>query len=118
MATVGIVPLGMLAVGFALQWHKQWNDLLPYLVPVAVIQLAILPLALWGLFQVFGLSGPQTYQSMILQAAMPSMLFGFLFCEKYKLDTTAYTAAFSFTTVLSIATTPLWLNLIQRGVLS
>ncbi|NNF95659.1 MAG: hypothetical protein HKM94_01870 [Halobacteria archaeon] len=118
MATVGIVPLGMLAMGFALQWHKQWNDMLPYLVPVAVIQLVILPLALWGLFHVFGLSGPQTYQSMILQAAMPSMLFGFLFCEKYKLDMAAYTAAFSFTTVVSIATTPLWLSLIQRGVLS
>ena len=118
MAAVGIVPLGMIAVGLALQWHKQWNELISYLVPVAVIQLVIVPLALWGLFHIFGLSGPQTYRSMMLQAAMPAMLIGFLFCEKYKLDMTAYTAAFSFTTVVSIATTPLWLSLITNGVLS
>ena len=118
MASVGIVPLGMIAIGLALQWHKQWNELIAYLVPVAVIQLVILPLALWGLFHIFGLSGPQTYRSMMLQAAMPAMLIGFLFCEKYKLDMTAYTAAFSFTTVVSIATTPLWLGLIKNGVLS
>jgi predicted permease len=117
MAAMGIVPLGMIAVGLALQWHKQWNELISYLVPVAVIQLVIVPLALWGLFHIFGLSGPQTYRSMMLQAAMPAMLIGFLFCEKYKLDMTAYTAAFSFTTVVSIATTPLWLSLITNGVL-
>ena len=118
MATVGIVPLAMIAVGLALQWHKQWNELIPYLVPVAVIQLVIVPLVLWGLFHIFGLTGPQTYQSMMLQAAMPAMLMGFVFCEKYKLDMTAYTAAFSFTTVVSIVTTPLWLSLIKNGVLS
>jgi len=118
MATVGIVPLAMIAVGLAMQWHKQWNEMITYLVPVAVIQLVIVPLVLWGLFHIFGLTGPQTYQSMMLQAAMPAMLMGFVFCEKYKLDMTAYTAAFSFTTVVSIATTPLWLSLIKNGVLS
>ena len=118
MAAVGIVPLGMIAVGLALQWHKQWNELISYLVPVAVIQMVIVPLALWGLFHIFGLSGPQTYRSMMLQAAMPAMLIGYIFCEKYKLDMAAYTAAFSFTTVVSIATTPLWLSLITNGVLS
>ena len=39
MATVGIVPLAMIAVGLALQWHQQWNELWSYVVPVAVIQL-------------------------------------------------------------------------------
>lgn len=117
MATVGIVPLGMIAVGLALQWHQQWNELLSHVVPVAVIQLVIMPLAMWGLFHIFDLSGPQTFRSMMLQAAMPAMLIGFLFCEKYKLDMTAYTAAFSFTTVVSIVTTPLWLSLMQNGVI-
>ena len=116
LATVGIVPLSMIAIGFALQWQKQWNELLSHLLPVAVIQLVIMPLAMWGLFHIFDLSGPQTFRSMMLQAAMPTMLIGFLFCEKYKLDMTAYTAAFSFTTVVSIATTPLWLSLMQNGV--
>lgn len=117
LATAGIEPLAMLAIGLALQWHKQWNEWLALLVPVALIQLLFMPLILWGLFHLFGLAGPQTFQSMLLQAAMPAMLLGFIFCEKYKLDTTAYTAAFSFTTVVGFATTPLWLTLMKNGVI-
>ena len=118
IAKLGILPVGLIIVGLSLYWHKQWAKLIPAMLPIAILQLILLPLLLWGLFHLFGVTGVQTFKSMFLQAAMPSMVLGFIICERYKLDSTAYTAAFSFTTILSLITIPLWWTLIQKGFIS
>jgi len=113
-----IMPIGLLAVGVSLYWKSNWSRLLPDLLPVALIQLIITPLLLWAMFHLFSVSGGQTFRSMILQAAMPSMLLGFVICQRYRLDTTAYTAAFSFTVFISLVTIPVWWILIQKGLVT
>lgn len=118
LAKLGILPIGLITIGLSLYWHKQWVKLIPVILPVVIIQLILLPLVLWGFFHLFDLSGVQTFKSMLLQAAMPSMVLGFIICERYKLDTTAYTAAFSFTTILSLITIPVWWTLLQKGIIS
>ena len=118
LAKLGILPIGLITIGLSLYWNKQWVKLIPVILPVVIIQLILLPLVLWGFFHLFGLSGVQTFKSMFMQAAMPSMVLGFIICERYKLDTTAYTAAFSFTTILSLITIPVWWTLLQKGIIS
>jgi len=113
-----IMPIGLMAVGVSLYWKSSWSRLLPDLLPVAIIQLIITPLLLWAMFHLFSVSGGQTFRSMILQAAMPSMLLGFVICQRYRLDTTAYTAAFSFTVFISLVTIPVWWILIQKGLVT
>lgn len=115
---LGVLPIGLIVVGLSLHWNKQWHKLIPLMLPATLIQLILMPIVLWGLFHIFGVSGVQTFKSMFLQAAMPSMVFGFIICERYKLDTNAYTAVFSFTTIVSIITLPVWWTLIKNGMIS
>lgn len=118
LAKLGILPISLIIIGLSLYWHKQWMKLVPAMLPVAALQLIILPLLLWVLFHLFGTTGVQTFKSMFLQAAMPTMVLGFIICERYKLDNTAYTAVFSFTTVASLITLPIWWTLLQKGIIS
>lgn len=118
IAKLGILPVGLITIGLSLYWHKQWVKLIPAMLPVAAIQLILQPLLLWGFFHLFGVSGVQTFKSMFMQAAMPSMVLGFVICERYKLDSTAYTAVFSFTAITSLVTIPVWWTLLQKGIIS
>lgn len=115
---LGVLPIGLIVVGLSLYWNKQWHKLIPFMLPATLIQLILMPIVLWGFFHIFGVSGVQTFKSMFLQAAMPSMVLGFIICERYKLDNNAYTAVFSFTTVVSIITLPIWWTLIKNGTIS
>ena len=114
----GVLPIGLLVVGLSLNWNKQWHKLIPVMLPATLIQLILLPIVLWAFFHLFGLAGPQTFKSMFMQAAMPSMVLGFIICERYRFDSDAYAAAFSFTTVISIITLPIWWTIIKNGMMS
>lgn len=115
---LGVLPIGLIVVGLSLQWNKQWQKLIPFILPATAIQLILMPIALWAFFHIFGVPGVQTFKSMFLQAAMPSMVFGFIICERFKFDSNAYTAAFTVTTAISLITLPLWFTLIKNGVIS
>lgn len=115
---LGVLPIGLIVIGLSLNWNKQWHKLIPFMLPATAIQLILLPIVLWALFHIFGVPGTQTFRSMFMQAAMPSMVFGFIICERYKFDTNAYTAIFSFTTAISIITIPIWWTLIKNGMIS
>ena len=114
----GVLPIGLIVIGLSLYWNKQWYKLIPVILPATIIQLILMPIILWAFFHIFGVSGVQTFKSTFIQAAMPSMVFGFIICEKYRLDTNAYTAVFSFTTVISLITLPVWWTLLKNGVIS
>ena len=118
IAKIGILPVSLITIGLSLYWHKQWAKLIPAMLPAAVIQLILQPLLIWGLIHLFGVSGVQTFKSIFMQAAMPSMVLGIIICERYKLDTTTDTAVFSFTTLLSFITIPAWWTLLQKGIIS
>ena len=118
LLVLGLTPLMLITVGLALYWNRSWNQITLFMLPVAAIQLVLLPLFMWGLFHLVGLGGPQTFKSLILQAAMPAMTLGFVFCERYKLEVGAYAAAFALTTALSLLTIPAWLHILRAGWIS
>lgn len=76
--------------------------------PVLAIQLVLLPLLALGLTAVIGPGGVERVGA-VLEAAMPSMVLGIVLCDRYGLDARFYALAVTISTVLSLATLPLWL---------
>jgi predicted permease len=103
----GVVPLMLFSLGLSLQWDRaQWQTL-PTVVPVLLVRLLLVP-AITSLFaSTVGLSG-DWYAAVVMEAAMPSMVLGIVFCDRYNLDVSLYATAVTVTTVCSMATLPLW----------
>ena len=103
----GVVPLMLFSLGLALTW-RSWNrSYAATLVPVVAIQLMLLPLLAVGLGRTIGLDG-DLLTAVVLEAAMPSMVLGLVFCDRHGLDTGLYAIAVTLTTVISLVTLPLW----------
>lgn len=103
----GVVPLMLIALGMSIRWQSlRWN-LLPLLLPVVVITLFIAPAGVWLVTQTVSLP-TDIMTIVILSAAMPTMVFGIVICERYGLDTSLYAAAVTLTTVLCMVSLPLW----------
>lgn len=103
----GVVPLMLFSLGLGLRWAGTWRHQIPLVLPVALIQLMLMPLLIWGLAATIGLQG-QTLAAVVLEAAMPSMVLGIVLCDRYNLDTGLYAMAVTVTTALSMVTLPLW----------
>lgn len=106
-AVLRALPVVMLiTVGLSLNWKQEWNNMVPAsLLPVAAIKLLLVPVLIYVLVKFLGPTGASV-KTLMIYGAMPSTLFGFILCERYKLDTTAYAAAVAFTTVLSFVVVP------------
>jgi len=107
-----VVPLMLLSVGMALRWQSGWLGRIPVLLPVILIQLALMPLIAWGAS--IGVGMPEKLLApAIIEGAMPTMVLGLVICDRFKLDTTLYAEAVTVTTVLSLLTLPLWLQAVS-----
>lgn len=106
---VGVVPLMLISLGLGLRWDANWRHHLLLVVPIIVIQLLLLPLLIWGLSGVVGLTG-EVRMAVILEAAMPSMVLGIVLCDRYNLDTGLYAMSVTLTTALSLFTLPFWFD--------
>jgi len=103
----GVVPLMLIALGMSIRWHSLRLNLLPLLLPVAVITLFVAPAAVWLVTPLLALP-PEIFVTIILSAAMPTMVFGIVVCEHYGLDTSLYAAAVALTTLMCMASLPIW----------
>lgn len=108
----GVVPLMLIALGMSIRWDTFKLKLIPLLLPVCVIGLLIAPLAAMYAATWLGLHDHQL-TACILLAAMPTMVFGIVICERYKLDGALYAAAVFLSTLLSIASLSLWFFILQ-----
>jgi len=108
----GVVPLMLIALGMSIRWDTFKPKLIPLLLPVCVIGLLLAPLAAQQAALALGLQGNQL-TACILLAAMPTMVFGIVICERYRLDGALYAAAVFISTLLSIASLPLWFVILQ-----
>ena len=111
MLGAGVVPLMLLALGMSLSLTAVHRPALFRILPVLLIQLALMPLLAWSMTHMLGLSGTERIGT-ILEAAMPAMVFGIVFCDRFGLDSRFYSLTVTISTVLSLATLPLWLMLI------
>jgi predicted permease len=99
-------PLIMFALGLSLQF-SQWRKDLGLVGLVAVGRLLVLPAIALVVTRLMGL--PVAYQqAVVLQAAMPTMFYSLTLAMVFGLETTLVVNAIMVTTVLSVATLPLW----------
>lgn len=103
-----MVPLLLLLTALTLNWSPAWKKQWLPALPIAGIQLVLLPLLMWGMISLFGSPGLKTARALLLDAMLPATLLGFAACERYKFDSGAYGLAFFLTTALSLITVPLW----------
>lgn len=105
-----VAPLMLFSLGLALVFNRfRGRDTRPLTV-VAVVQLILAPVFALGLVLWTGLEGVPGVGS-VLEAAMPAMVLGLVFCDRFRLDTGLYAAAVTLTTALSLITLPLWFAL-------
>lgn len=102
-----VVPLMLLSLGLSLEWSQaQWRNL-PMVVPVFLLRLLMIPALAAGFASATGLSG-ELRAAVVMESAMPSMVIGIVFCDRYKLDVSLYATMVTVTTVLSLFSLPLW----------
>ncbi len=105
--SAAVVPLMLFSLGLALNWKMIKFRSLPTILPIAIIKLLIMPLLALVIANKLNLSN-EYRAAAILDIAMPSMVLGIIFCDKYKLDSSLYAMAVTITTLLSIFTLPFW----------
>ena len=111
--SAGVVPIMLFSLGLALNWQTVTFRNLPYVLPVIAIKMAIMPLfAIW-LADFLTLEG-QHKSAAVLEMAMPSMVLGIVFCDRYRLDSALYAMTVTLTTTLSLITLPFWYEFITR----
>lgn len=110
LTTLGqaVVPVMLVCVGLALSWRRGWLMRAPLLVPALFIQLGAMPLLAWGLGAFLGADAAMR-PMLVVEAAMPTMVLGLVFCERYGLDAEVYAEAVTVSTLLALLTLPLWL---------
>ncbi len=107
-----VVPLMLLSIGMALRWQSGWIARAPVLIPVVMIQLVLMPLIVWA--ACLGVGMPEKLLApTVIEGAMPCMVLGLVICDRFRLDTSLYAEAVTLTTVLSMLTLPLWLNILS-----
>jgi len=102
-----VPPLMLIALGLGLVWDRAFLARMPLIVPAVVIQLVLVPVVVWALAVGLGLSG-ERLTAVVLEGAMPCMVLGMVFCDRFGLDSALYAGAVTVSTVLSMATLPLW----------
>ncbi len=104
----GVLSMMLISVGLGLRWDPLWRRLFVKIWPLMALQLVITPILIGLYSRWFSVSDHALIESMMFLGAMPSMVLGFVFCERYSLDKAAYGLAFVATHLVSLATLPLW----------
>lgn len=105
----GVVPLMLIALGMSIQWESLKLKYLPLLLPVCLVALLIAPIVAYATATALNIPS-ETFTVAVILAAMPTMIFGIVLCERFQLDSGLYAAAVFLTTLLSIGTLPLWFS--------
>jgi predicted permease len=100
-------PLMIFALGLALDWRAVSLHKLPYVIPIVLIKMLVMPLGAWLLVRHLDLE-PHHQAAAVLDLAMPSMLLGIVFCDRFRLDSPLYAMTVTLTTLSSLFTLPLW----------
>lgn len=105
--SAAVVPLMVFSLGLALNWRAMARRNLPYVVLVIIIKLWLMPLFALALAIPLDLESSHKFAA-VLDLAMPSMILGIVFCDRYRLDGDLYAMTVTVTTLLSLLTLPFW----------
>ena len=105
--SAAVVPLMLVSLGLALNWQAVTSRNIPYVMPVILIKMFLMPLI--AIILVSYLPMENKYKAAtVLDLAMPSMVLGVVFCDRYRLDSALYAMTVTVTTALSLITLPFW----------
>jgi predicted permease len=105
--SAAVVPLMLFSLGLALNWNAVTVRNIPYVMPVILIKMLLMPV--FAIILVSYLSMEGKYKAaVVLDMAMPSMVLGVVFCDRYRLDSALYAMTVTVTTALSLITLPFW----------
>lgn len=105
--SAAVAPLMIFSLGLALSWRSLHVRSVPFVLPVVIIKLLLMPLFAWWLADYLQLSG-QYKAAAVMDIAMPSMVLGIVLCDRYQLDSSLYAMAVTVTTALSLFSLPFW----------
>ena len=109
--SAAVVPLMLFSLGLALNWKAVIKSNIPYILPVIIIKMLLMPLCAIILVSYLSL-GDKYKAAVVLDLAMPSMVLGVIFCDRYRLDSALYAMIVTVTTALSLITLPFWHSLL------
>ncbi|MDI1291296.1 MAG: AEC family transporter [Methylobacter sp.] len=112
--SAAVVPLMLFSLGLALSWKAVTVRNIPYIIPVMVIKMALMPLFAMVLIGYLPITG-EYRAAAVLDLSMPSMLLGIVFCDRYRLDSSLYAMAVTVTTVISLIALPFWHGVLMNG---
>jgi predicted permease len=113
---VGVSVLMLISLGMSLRWNEEAKKYLPVVFPVALIQLVLMPAMVWFVSHLFDLP-PLLLSSIIIEAAMPSMVLGLVICDRYGLNVNVYASAVTVSTALSLFSLSMWFTVLGVGVM-
>jgi len=105
--SAAVVPLMLVSLGLALNWKAVTGRNIPYVLPVILIKMLLMPLFAIVLASYLPMEGKYK-AAAVLDMAMPSMVLGLVFCDRYRLDSALYAMTVTVTTALSLITLPFW----------
>lgn len=105
--SAAVVPLMLFSLGLALTWKAVSVRNIPYVIPVILIKMALMPLFAMALVGYLPITGAYR-AAAVLDLSMPSMVLGIVFCDRYRLDSPLYAMTVTVTTALSLITLPFW----------
>ena len=109
--SAAVVPLMLVSLGLALSWKVVTARNIPYVMPVVLIKMLLMPLFAIVLVSYLPMEGKYK-AAAVLDMAMPSMVLGVVFCDRYRLDSALYAMTVTVTTALSLITLPFWHNVL------
>ena len=109
--SAAVVPLMLVSLGLALNWKAVVARNIPYVIPVILIKMIIMPLLAIALISHLPMEGKYK-AAAVLDMAMPSMVLGIVFCDRYRLDSGLYAMTVTVTTALSLISLPFWHNIL------
>ena len=110
--SAAVIPLMLIALGMGLNWHSlNWRNV-PLSTLVVIFRLALVPFFGSILGQRLGFSGTKL-AALVMEAGMPSMMLGVVFCDRYRLDTAFYSMIVVLSTVAGMFSLAMWQELLS-----
>jgi malate permease and related proteins len=109
--SAAVAPLMIFSLGLALSWATVRLRSLPYILPIVLLKLLLLPWAAMHIADWVQLH-EQFKAAAVLDLAMPSMVLGVVLCDRYHLDSSLYATAVTVTTGLSLLSLPFWFGVL------
>ncbi len=108
-----MLPLVMLAVGFSLHLRLPLDELKPLGIGL-LLKLVVMPALALPIAWAFGLQGTML-QANVLESAMPTMITAAALAIAHRLAPRLAAALVGYGILLSLATLPAWVWVLQRG---